>query len=332
MRAWRVNELGHPRDSLLLEEVAEPAPGPGEVAVRVGAGTVNFADILLCQGIYQDRPGVPFTPGLETTGVVDAVGDGVDHVRVGDRVGGMCALPRGGFAEVALLRADAVLPFPGDVPFTDAAVLYSTFQTSYVALHHRGALLAGEWLLVHGGAGGVGSAAIQLGVAAGATVIATAGGVDKVAMCRDLGAHHTIDHQVEDLYETVQRLTGGRGVDVVFDPIGGEVAAISRRLLAWEGRHLVIGFASGDIPSFPGNHVLVKNYSVVGVHWGAYPHHRREVILAAHGDLLALYRAGRIPPAVTEVVPLEGIPAALDSLEGRRVRGRVVVAPAGGPA
>ncbi|MPY92554.1 MAG: zinc-binding dehydrogenase [Acidimicrobiia bacterium] len=326
MKAWRVDELGHPRVSLRLEEVPDPVPGPGEALVRVGAGTVNFADILLCQGIYQDRPSPPFTPGLETCGVVEAVGPGVD-LPVGAHVGGMAGLPSGGFAEKALVRAPAALVMPPSVPFTDATVLYSTYQTSHVALHHRAQLQAGEWLLVHAGAGGVGSAAVQLGAAAGAQVIATAGGPEKVAVCQQLGADHAVDYHVEDVYDRVMEITAGHGVDVVFDPVGGPVTTPSRRLLAWEGRLLVIGFASGDIPSFPGNHVLVKNYTVLGVHWGAYPHHRREVIDIAHEDLMRLYAEGRIRPLVTDVVGLDGVPGALDALEARQVHGRVVLAP-----
>lgn len=313
-------------DDLVIGELPEPSPGPGEVLVKVGAGNVNFADILLCQGIYQDRPSTPFTPGLETSGTVEAVGEGID-LPLGAHAAGMSALPAGGYGEYALLRGNSVLVFPDHVPFPDVTVLFSTYQTSHVALHHRGHLAAGEWLLVHAGAGGVGSAAIQIGVAAGASVIATAGSPDKIALCRELGAHHTVNYSEEDLYARVKELTDGRGVDVVFDPVGGAVTDISRRLLAWEGRLLIIGFAGGDIPSLPANHVLVKNYSVVGVHWGAYPNHRREVIDIAHADLLRLYDQGKIKPVITETVGLDGIPAALEALEQRRVRGRIVLVP-----
>jgi NADPH2:quinone reductase len=326
MKAWRIEEKGHPSQALVLRDIPQPDPGPGEVAVRVGAGTVNFADILLCQGIYQDRPPTPFTPGLETAGEVVAAGPDV-AIAPGARIAGMAALPAGGFAEYALIRANGALEFPEQVPFAEATVLYSTYQTAHVGLHHRGHLAAGEWLLVHAGAGGVGSAAIQLGVAAGARVIATAGSPDKLALCRKLGAHHAIDYRQADLYAEVKALTGGRGVDVVFDPVGGAVTDASRRLLAWEGRLLVIGFAGGDIPSLPANHILVKNYAVIGVHWGAYPNHDRGVIEAAHADLLRLYAERAIKPAISETVGLEGIPAALDALEHRRVQGRIVLTP-----
>ncbi|MGD9754041.1 MAG: NADPH:quinone oxidoreductase family protein [Acidimicrobiia bacterium] len=327
MRAWRVNELGHPSVSLRLEDVADPEPGPGEVAIRVEAGNVNFADILLCQGIYQDRPGVPFTPGLETCGVIEKVGPGVD-LQVGTRAAGMSALPRGGYAEKALLRAHTVLPMPSDIPAPDATVLYSTYQTSHVGLFHRGGLRAGEWLLVHAGAGGVGSAAVQLGVAAGAKVIATAGGPQKVAHCLDLGAQHAVDYNDADLYATIMELTDGHGVDVAFDPVGGAAGDVTRRLMAWEGRLVVIGFASGTVPTYPANHILVKNYTVLGLHWGAYVEHGgRAVIEAAHEDLLRLYRAGSIKPDVTGTVDLEGLPAALEALEHRQVSGRLVLVP-----
>ncbi len=313
--------------SLRLEETPDPVPGPDQILIRVEAGNVNFADILLCQGIYQDRPGVPFTPGLETSGVIEAVGDGVD-LAVGIRIAGMSALPAGGYAEKALVRAPTALVMPDDVPAVDATVLYSTYQTSHVGLHHRGRLAAGEWLLVHAGAGGVGSAAVQLGVAAGARVIATAGGPTKTEFCRSIGAHEVIDYRSADVYAEVMRITGGRGVDVAFDPVGGAVGDVTRRLMAWEGRLVVIGFASGDIPSYPANHVLVKNYSVVGLHWRAYVEHGgRAVIDAAHADLLRLYRAGSIKPDVTETVSLEGIPDALAVLENRQVSGRLVLVP-----
>ncbi len=329
MRAWRVNELGHPSESLVLEDVADPVPGPGEVAIRVEAGTINFADILLCQGIYQDRPGVPFTPGLETCGVVEEAGEGVNFAP-GTRIAGMASLPAGGYGEKALVRGWTALEMPSDIPAADATVLYSTYQTSHVGLHHRAHLRDGEWLLVHAGAGGVGSAAVQLGAAAGARVIATAGGPAKLDACREAGAHHVVDYLADDVYASVMEITDGDGVDVAFDPVGGEVGELTRRLMAWEGRLVVVGFASGGIPSYPANHVLVKNYSVLGLHWGAYVEHGgRPVIEAAHEDLLRLYRAGDIRPPITEAVPLDEVPRALAALEARQVAGRLVVAPGG---
>lgn len=303
-----------------------PSPGPGQVLIRVEAGNVNFADILLCQGIYQDRPKAPFTPGLETSGVVEACGRGVS-LDVGTRIAGMAALPSGGYAEYALVRSTTALITPDDVPGPVATVLYSTFQTSHVGLHHRVRLQAGEWLLVHAGASGVGAAAVQLGVAAGAQVIATAGGPERIDHCRTLGAHHVIDYRSEDLYARVMEITDGHGVDVAYDPVGGQIADVTRRLMAWEGRYLVIGFASGDQSMVPAIHVLLKNYSVIGLHWGVYVEHGgRAVIEAAHDDLVRLYRTGQIRPEVA-VVPLDGVRSALAAVESRQVTGRLVVVP-----
>ena len=327
MHAWRVNELGHPSASLRFEDVAVPEPGAEQVRIRVEAGNINFADILLCQGIYQDRPGLPFTPGLETCGVVEAAGPGVD-LAPGTRIAGMAALPAGGYAEQALVRAPTALVIPDDVPAADATVLYSTYQTAHVGLHHRAGLAPGEWLLVHGASSGVGAAAVRLGAAAGAHVIATAGGAEKAAHCIALGAEEVIDHRTADVYAEVMRITGGHGVDVAYDPVGGTLGELTRRLMAWEGRLLVIGFASGEIPSYPANHILVKNYTVLGLHWGAYVQHGgRAVIEAAHADLVRLYREGAIGSDVSDTVDLAGIPRALAALEAREVTGRLVLVP-----
>ncbi len=340
MHAWRINELGHPSTALVLEDIADPVPGPDEVLISVEAGNINFADILLCQGIYQDRPGVPFTPGLETCGVIEAVGSAVDDPQLvpGVRVAGMSALPAGGYAEKALLRANTVLVMPADLPAEVATVLYSTYQTSHVGLFHRGGLRAGDWLLVHAAAGGVGSAAAQLGAAVGARVIVTAGSPERVQHAIDdvrqltggeTAEMHGFDYGArgaDGIRDDVMALTDGRGVDVAFDPIGGPVGEITRRLMAWEGRLIVVGFAAGEIPSYPANHLLVKNYSVVGLHWGAYVDHGgRPVIEAAHADLLDRYYAGTIRPPVAEQVPLAELPDALARLEARQVRGRLVV-------
>ena len=206
----------------------------------------------------------------------------------------MAALPAGGYAEQALVRASTAVAVPDDVAAPDATVLYSTYQTAHVGLHHRAHLREGEWLLVHGAASGVGAAAVELGVAAGARVIATAGGPQKTAYCRALGAGDVLDHRDADVYVDVMRITGGAGVDVAFDPVGGALGDVTRRVMAWEGRLLVIGFASGAIPTYPANHVLVKNYSVVGLHWGAdVSHSGRAVIEAAHADLVWLQPRGR---------------------------------------
>ena len=328
MRAWRVDELGHPSESLhLRNDVDVPEPGEGQVRITVEAGNINFADILLCQGIYQERPGVPLTPGLETCGRINAVGPGVD-LEVGTRIAGMSALPRGGYAEQALIKAHTAVPVPDDVDSPSATVLFSTFQTAHVGIHHRGQLAAGEWLLVHGASSGVGAAAVQLGVAAGAKVIATASSEAKRAHCADLGAHFVLDAGSENLRDEIMAITDDHGVDVAFDPVGGAVGDITRRVMAWEGRLIVIGFASGDIPSYPGNHMLVKNYSVIGLYWGAYSDRgAHDIVLAAHADLMEKFRSGKIHADVTKAYALEDVLDALSALESRTVTGRLVVTP-----
>ncbi|MDH4146889.1 MAG: NADPH:quinone oxidoreductase family protein [Acidimicrobiia bacterium] len=329
MRAWRVNELGHPSVSLTLEEVASPRPGRGEARVRVEATNVNFADILVCQGIYQDRPGVPLTPGTECCGVVVEVGEGVD-LPLGRRVAAMTVLRHGGYGEEALVKAATALEMPAALDAADATVLYSTFQTAHVGLFHRGRLESGQWLLVHGAASGVGAAAVQLGAERGARVIATAGGPERAEHGRALGAELVVDSRSPDapdeLYAATMAATGGTGVDVAFDPVGGPLGGVTRRLMAWEGRLVVIGFASGDVPSYPGNHILVKNYAVLGMAWSDYAARRRDVVDAAHGELLALHAAGRLRTDV-ERVALADVPAALAALEERRVTGRLVMVP-----
>lgn len=325
MRAWRVHEYGEPADVLRLDDVEDPTPAADEVVVRVEAAALNFPDVLLCRGQYQERPPRPFTPGIEVVGTVTRTG-ATAPVVPGDRVIGAPRLPHGGLAEYAVLPAGEAWVVPTTVPTATAAALHITYQTGWVALHRRAGLRAGETLLVHAGAGGVGSAAIQLGIAAGARVIATAGGPDKVEVCRRLGAAVAIDYTREDFVERVKAETDGRGADVVFDPVGGEVFDGSRRCVAFEGRLLVIGFAGGRIPEVPAGHVLVKNYAVVGVHWGLYRSQRPALIAAAHEELLGLLAAGRIDPLVGAELPFEEVPSGLTRLAGRDTVGKVVIA------
>lgn len=326
MKAWRLHELGLPWDVLRLEDVPSPEPGPGNVLVRVEATDLNFADILQCQGTYQERRDPPFTPGMSAAGEVLAVGEGV-ALKLGQRVVGASARGWGGYAEEALVKADTVHVLPPDIDARVAAAMHVTHGTAWFALHHRGQLKAGETVLVLAAAGGVGAAAVQLAKAHGCTVFAAAGGPEKVETCRSLGADVVIDYNTADLYQSVMDATSGRGVDVVYDPVGGAYFDIARRLVAFEGRLLVIGFASGAIPTAAMNHVLVKNYSLVGVHMGAYRTHAPQVITDCYEQLWELHRSGTIDPLVSETVTLAELPAGLKRLSERTTTGRVLLVP-----
>jgi NADPH:quinone reductase len=317
MRAWRVHELGDPSEVMRLEDVEEPVPGEGQIKVRVRAAALNFPDVLMAQGKYQERPPLPFTPGVELCGETE------DGRRV---IGGPAGGP-GAFAEYALMDTRDAWPVPDSLSDEKAAALHLTYQTGHVGLHHRAHLQAGEWLLVHAGAGGVGSAAIQLGKAAGATVIATAGGAQKAEVCRELGADHVVDYTAEDFVPVVKELTGGEGADVVYDPVGGDVFDRSRRCIAFEGRLVVVGFTSGRIPEAPANHALVKNYSVVGLHWALYKRKDPAVLGRAHDELVRLVTSGQIDPLVGSVLPLDQAPRALAALADRGTVGKVVLVP-----
>jgi NADPH:quinone reductase len=261
--------------------------------------------------------------------MIQAVGAGVD-LAVGTRVAGMTNMKHGGYAEEALIKAESVLVMPDDVEASDATVLYSTFQTAHVGLFHRGQLETGQWVLILGASSGVGAAAVQLAAERGARVIATAGGADKQAHCQSLGAEITVDSTgdgaTDALYAAVMDATNGAGVAVAFDPVGGPLGDVTRRLMAFEGRLVVIGFASGVIPSYAANHVLVKNYTVLGMAWAEYTKRRRPVIEAAHADIIRLHREGRIRTDVI-TMPLDELPAALAALEARTVVGRLVMIP-----
>jgi len=330
VKAWVVRAHGAPADVMELADAPVPAPGPGTVAIRVQAAALNLPDDRLCRGTYQLRPDFPFTPGFEAAGVVEAVGEDVSRDLIGSRVVGVAGPPAGALAEVALVRSSGLYPVPADLSAIDAAALLIPYTTGYLALHRRGRLRAGETLLVHAGAGGVGSAAIQLGVAAGARVIATAGGAAKVELCRQLGAEVAIDYRAVDsqgLIEAVRAATGGRGVDVVYDSVGGDVFHASRRCLAREGRLLVVGFASGELAQAPTNHALYRNYDIVGVYFGAYgcPEDagwRQDI----WRQTLEGIRAGALRPVIDRVIPLSAdVPGAITDLAARRTVGRVVI-------
>lgn len=328
MRAWQVTELGTPREVLRLADVEVPEPGPGQVRVRVLASAMNFADTLLCAGEYQVRPELPFTPGLEVCGEVTAVGpaDGQGPT-VGDRVLGSVALPHGGFAEEALMDVSQTFPAPAGLDDPHAAALYIGYQTTWFALHRRAAIRPGEWLLVHAASGGVGSSAVQLGRAAGARVIGVVGGQDKVDLARELGCEVVLDRREEDITERVTEITGGHGADVVYDPVGGPAYEASTRCIAFEGRILVIGFASGTRQQARLNHALVKNYSILGVHWSLYLEHEPDLVRHCHDELVRLADAGEISPLLGGVVGLDEVPDALERLAAGRTTGRLVVVP-----
>jgi NADPH2:quinone reductase len=303
---------------MTLDEVDRPVPGEGQVLVKVRAAALNFPDVLMAMGTYQERPPLPYTPGVELCGEI---------VETGQRVLGSPSGGPGAFGEYALMDAAAAFPVPDGMSDEKAAALHLTYQTGYVGLHRRAHLQAGETLLVHAGAGGVGSAAIQLGKAAGATVIATAGGPRKVEVCRELGADHVVDYTADDFVPVVKEVTRGRGADVVYDPVGGDVFDKSRKCIAFEGRIVVVGFTSGRIPDAPANHLLVKNYSVVGLHWGLYRKHEPALFGTVHDELVALHASGSVDPLVRQVLPLDEAPQALAALADRSTVGKVVLVP-----
>ena len=324
MRAWQVTELGEPREVLRLLELPDPEPGPGELLVRVLACAANFPDVLMCRGEYQVRPDLPFTPGLELCGEILALGAGVVGFEVGHRVIGTSIRPHGGFAELAVMGAEATFHAPIELDDGEAASLYVGYQTGWFGLHRRAGLREGETLLVHAAAGGVGSAAVQLGKAAGATVIGVVSGPQKAAVARTLGADIVVDRRSEDFVEVVKAATGGRGADVVYDPVGGEAFDRSTKCIAFEGRVLVIGFAGGTVQRAALNHALVKNYSIVGLHWGLYRQHDPASIADCHQRLTELVGSGDVRPLVSERLPLEDVPDALGRLAVGMTVGRVV--------
>ena len=321
MRAWQVRELGEPRDVLTLAEVPDPEPGPGQVLVRVLGAAANFPDVLMCRGGYQVRPPLPFTPGVELCGEVVTAGPGVTGFAPGDRVIGGPAMPTGAFAELALMNADSILPAPDGLDDAEAAAFFITYQTGWFGLHRRAQLAAGETLLVQAAAGGVGSGAVQLGKAAGARVIGVVGGERKAEVARALGADVVIDRHSQDFVEVVKEVTGGRGANVVYDSVGGEAYTRSTKCIAFEGRILVVGFASGQIPTAALNHALIKNYSIVGLHWGLYQTKNAQLIGSATRQLTKLVAEGAIRPLVGERVGLEEVPG-VAAAAGRRRHSR----------
>lgn len=326
MQAWTVNEYGYYRDVLQLAELPEPEPEPGTAVIRVDAAGVSFAQQLRIAGKYQIRDPLPFTPGTDAAGEVVAVGADCP-LRPGQRV--MGTGPRGAYAQYALMPCDVATPVPEGMPMDDAAAFLNAYQTSYLGVVNQGRLQPGDWLLVHGAAGGVGLAAVQIGKALGARVIATASSAGKLAVCREQGAELAIDYTQEDFVQAVLDHTGGHGADIVYDPVGGDVFDKSRRCIAFDGRLVVVGFASGRIPEIAANRMLLRTFSVTGFTVHAYKEHRPDLLAEALSHLFRLYAEGRIKPLISQRLPLARLPEALEVVEQRNAIGKVIIVPHG---
>jgi NADPH2:quinone reductase len=310
---------------LRVSEIPEPEAGPGALQIEVRAAGCNFFDTLIVQGKYQVKPAFPFTPGGEIAGVVKALGAGVEGFAVGDRV--LAGTQIGGFAETAVVPAAYAHRMPDGMSFEEGAAIPIIYPTSYAALIFRANLQAGETLLVHAAAGGVGSTAVQIGKALGARVIATVGGGDKVEIARELGADEVIDYRVDDFVARVHEITGGSGADVIYDPVGGDVFDRSLKCIAWNGRLLVVGFASGRIPEVKTNRIMLKNIAVTGIHWGAYLEKEPQRVPETFEGLFVLYREGLIKPLIFNTYPLEDLPSALGELASRKTHGKLIITP-----
>jgi NADPH:quinone reductase len=312
-----------PPESLVMEELEPLKPGPGQVVIGVKACGVNFPDTLIIEGKYQFKPDLPFSPGGEVAGVVKELGAGVEKVKVGDRV--IAFTGWGGFAEEVLAEARQLIPIPQEMDFAIASAFVMVYGTSHYALKDRAKLQPGETLLVLGAAGGVGLAAVELGKAMGARVIAAASSAEKLAVCREHGADEVINYASEDLKERIKALTGGKGVDVVHDPVGGAYSEVALRGLAWEGRHLVIGFAAGDIPRIPLNLTLLKGASIVGVFWGSFtsrdPQRNQEHLR----ELVTWFLEGKLKPHISATYPLSRAAEALNAMLERKITGKAVL-------
>jgi NADPH2:quinone reductase len=327
VKAWRLTGYGEPEDVMELADLPRPAPGPGQLLVKVLAAAANFPDVLMCRGTYQVRPPLPFTPGVELCGEVVEVGADVTRFAVGDRVIGGAALPVGAFAEYSVMDAARAHSAPAVLDDAEAAPFMITYQTGWFGLHRKARLAAGETLLVHAAAGGVGSGAVQLGKAAGARVIGVVGGPEKAALATELGADVVVDRYAEDFVAVVKEVTHGHGADVVYDPVGGDAFRRSAKCVAFEGRIVVVGFASGDIPSATLSHALVKNYDILGLHWGLYEQVNPAAIADCHEELTRVATAGLIRPLITERLPLAGVPDGLRRLAAGATAGRIVFQP-----
>ncbi len=324
MKAVVCNAWGLP-DTLVVEELPDPQPGPGQVALDVKAAGVNFPDVLIIQGKYQFKPELPFTPGNELSGVVRAVGEGVESFKVGDKVIAFTAT--GAFAQQIVVPVQALMHMPPGMDFDTAAAITLTYGTSHHAVVDRAALKAGETMLVLGAAGGVGLAAIEIGKALGARVIAAASSDEKLAVCREHGADATINYSTEDLREAIKAATDGKGPDVIYDPVGGEYAEPAFRSIGWRGRYLVVGFANGEIPRLPLNLTLLKGASLMGVFWGEFAKREPKANLGAMRQLMGWLAEGKIKPRISGRYGLHETAKALNDMAARKVTGKVVIQP-----
>jgi NADPH2:quinone reductase len=324
MRAVVCREWGGP-DKLAIDDIASPNLRDGAVRIRVHAAGVNFADLLLITGQYQEKPAFPFIPGAEAAGVVAEVGAGVNRLKIGDRVMALTGL--GAFAEEVLVDAHRALLIPPVMEFSIAAAFPVAYGTSHGALEWRARLQPGEWLLVTGAAGGVGLTAVEIGKAMGARVIACAGSAEKLAIARQHGADYLIDYSKEDIRERVKVITGGRGADVIYDPVGGDIFDASLRSIAWGGRIIIIGFAGGRVSQVPANIVLVKNIDVIGFYWGSYQMRKPDLLRSSFTQLFRWFQDGKLRPHVSQSLPLERAAEALQLLQQRKSTGKVVLLP-----
>jgi NADPH2:quinone reductase len=322
MKAILCKAWGQP-ENLVIEEVESPVIHSGQVKVAIHACGINFGDTLMIAGKYQVKPPFPFTPGFEIAGEIIEIGSGVTQFKPGDRI--IAFADYGGYAEEVAVPAAFCIPIPDNMDFVAAAAFLVAYGTSHLALDHRAHLQAGEVLLVHGAAGGVGLTAVEIGKQMGATVIATASTPQKLAVAQQYGADHLINYRQEDFRQRVKEITNGKGANVIYDPVGGDVFDQSLRCINWEGRLLVIGFASGRIPQVPANLTLVKNCSIVGVYWGAYAQRQPHTLLKSLQTLLSWYSQDKLKPHVSATYPLERVADAMNALINRQSTGKVVL-------
>ena len=323
MRALVCETFG-PLDALQVRDVPCPQPGPGQLRLTVKAAALNYPDTLIVQGLYQDKPPLPFVPGAEFAGIVSALGEGVNGISIGSAVVGFGT---GGFAQEAVVNVNRTIPLPEGMPFEHAAAFFLTYGTSMRGLKQCARIQVGETLLVLGAGGGVGLAAVEIGKALGAVVIAAASSREKLDACASVGADHLIDYEKEALRARIDQITQKAGIDVVYDPVGGEFTEQAFRALGWRGRHVIVGFASGSIPRVPANLALLKERSLIGVYWGESLHRDPSANLENVHQLLEWYRMGRVKPTISETVSLDDLVEVMKRIQARRTHGKIVLVP-----